>query len=167
MVEQGTADEGIAELRQGVADWRAMGLVFRPHFLFLLAESYARIGQVEEALATLAEALAITEQTHEGFAEPELHRLRGELLLDAAAAEACFHQAIEIASRQQAKSFELRAVMSLSRLYHKQGRHIEARQTLSQIYCWFTEGSDSADLKEAAALLEHLGVDLRGEELRR
>jgi predicted ATPase len=167
MVGQGNADEGIAELRQGVADWKAMGLVFRPHFLFLLAESYARIGQVEEALATLAEALVITEQTHEGFAEPELHRLRGELLLDPAEAEACFHQAIKIASRQQAKSFELRAVMSLSRLCHKQGRHIEARQMFAQIYCWFTEGFGTADLKEAAALLEHLGVDLRGEELRR
>jgi tetratricopeptide (TPR) repeat protein len=158
LVEQGTVVEGIAQLRDGMAGWRTMGLVFRPHFLFLLAKSHARIGQIEEALATLSEALAVTEQTHEGFVEPELHRLNGELQCDPREAEACFHRAIEIARRQKAKLFELRAVVSLSRRLQKEGRQAEARGMLSDIYGWFTEGFDTADLKEAATLLEHLGV---------
>jgi predicted ATPase len=89
--------------------------------------------------------------------EAELYRLKGELQVDPAEAEACFQQAISIARRQKAKSFELRAVTNLSRLFEKQGKHIAARQMLAEIYGWFTEGFDTADLKEAAALLEHLG----------
>jgi predicted ATPase len=158
MVQQGVADEGIAELREGIARWRAMGLVFRPHFLFLLADSYARIGQIEKGLATLDEALAITAQTHEGFAEPELYRLKGELQGEPGEAEVCFHQAIEIACRQKAKSFELRAALSLSRLLQKRGRQAEAREMLADVYGWFTEGFDTVDLKEAATLLEDVSV---------
>jgi tetratricopeptide (TPR) repeat protein len=158
LVEQGTVVEGIAELREGIAGWRTMGLVFRPHFLFWLAKSHARTGQIEEALTTIAEAMAVTEQTHEGFAEPELHRLKGELQGEPREAEACFHRAIEIARRQKAKSFELRAVVSLSRLLQKEGRQPEARQMLVDIYHWFAEGFDTVDLKEAAALLEDLAV---------
>jgi tetratricopeptide (TPR) repeat protein len=158
LVEQGTVVEGIAELREGIAGWRTMGLVFRPHFLFWLAKSQARTGQIEEALTTIAEAMAVTEQTHEGFAEPELHRLKGELQGEPREAEACFHRAIEIARRQKAKSFELRAVVSLSRLLQKEGRQPEARQMLVDIYHWFAEGFDTVDLKEAAALLEDLAV---------
>jgi predicted ATPase len=154
MAEQGQAEEGIAQLRQAIGGWKAAASgAFVPYFLALLAEAYTKNGQAEEALATLAEALAITERTHENV-EPELHRLKGELLRDPAEAEACFHQAIEIARRQNVKSFELRAVMSLSRLYHEHGRQTAARDMLAEIYGWFTEGFDTADLKDAAALLE-------------
>jgi predicted ATPase len=125
--EEGQATEAIAQLRQGIGGFSAVGLrALAPYFRALLAEAYARNGQAKEALATLAKALAITGQTHEGYMEAELYRLRGELQLEPAEAEGCFHQAIEIASRQRAKSFELRAVMSLSRLYEKQGRQTEA-----------------------------------------
>jgi adenylate cyclase len=153
-VEQGQAEEGMAQLRQAVAGWKAAGLIaLQPYFLATLAEAHVRIGQAEEGLATIAEAMAVTAQTHEGFAEAELHRLKGELLVDCAEAEACFHRAIEIARRQRAKSFELRAVTSLSRLYQRQGKQAAARQMLSEIYGWFTEGFDTADLMDAAALL--------------
>ncbi len=154
MAEQGQTEEGIAQLRQGIAGWRAAGLgCLQPYFLTLLAEAYGRMGQREEALTILDEALAITEQTHEGYAEAELYRLKGELLREPAAAEACFHQSIEIAHRQKAKSYELRAVMSLSRLWQRQARSAEACPRLAEIYDWFTEGFDTADLQEAESLL--------------
>jgi predicted ATPase len=168
MAEQGQAEEGIAQLRQAIAGWRAVGSrAFVPYFLALLAEAYTRNGQAEDALATLGEALAITERTHERNVEAELHRLTGELLREPSEAEACFHRAIANARQQKVKSFELRAVMSLSRLYHIQGRQTAARQLLAEIYGWFTEGFDTADLKGAAALLEELGVDYRTDTLRR
>jgi len=155
LVELGQADEGIAQLREGIARWRAVTAgCLVPYFLALLADAYATMGRGEEALTTLAEALTITEQTHEGYMEAELYRLKGELLADPTEVEACFYQAIEIARRQKAKSFELRAVMSLGRVYHKQGRHTEARQVLAKVYGWFTEGFDTPDLKEAGALLD-------------
>ncbi len=155
LTQQGQAEEGIVQLRQGVAGWGAFCLgCLHPYFLALLAEAYARIGQGEEAGATLDEALAITEQTHEGFAEAELHRLKGELLRDPAEAEACFHLAIEIARWQKAKSFELRAALSLSRLWKRQGKRAEAHALLAEIYGWFTEGFETADLQEARALLD-------------
>jgi predicted ATPase len=160
LVELGQADEGIAQLREAIARWRTVTAgCLVPYFLALLADAYATMGRAEEALATLAEALAITEQTHEGYVEAELYRLNGELQSEPEHAEACFCRAREIARRQSAKSFELRAVMSLGRLYHKQGRHTEARQMLAEIYGWFTEGFDTADLKEAGALLESLRMD--------
>ena len=116
-------------------------------------------GKVEEGLAALAEALRVVEDTGIGFYEPELHRLKGELLLarapeNPADAEACFRQAIAIARRQEAKSLELRAVMSLSRLYQSKAKQEEARPMLAEIYGWFTEGFDTADLQEAKALLQ-------------
>ena len=132
---------------------------WRVHFHALLAETYSRVGKVEEGLAALAEALRVVEETGIGFCEPELHRLQGELLMarapaNPADAEACFRQAIDIARRQDAKSLELRAILSLSRLYLRQGRRVEARPMLAEIYGWFTEGFDTADLQEAKALLE-------------
>jgi predicted ATPase len=162
LAEQGQAEEGIAQLRQAIADWRAAGSrALVPYFLGLLAEAYARMGRADEGLITLAEALAITEQTHEADAEAQIPRLKGELLLIRAAqeeqeAEACFRQAIEIARRQRAKSLELRAVMSLSRLWQRQNKQAEARQMLAEVYGWFTEGFDTADLKEAKSLLDRL-----------
>jgi predicted ATPase len=134
---------------------------FRPYHLGLLAEAYAKGGQAEEGLSVLAEALAVVHKTGERLYEAELYRLKGELLLarstyQTAEAEACFHQALNIARRQQAKSWELRAAMSLSRLWQRQGKRDEARQLLADVYSWFTEGFDTADLQEAKVLLAEL-----------
>ena len=162
LVELGQAGEGIGQLREAIARWKtATAGCLVPYFLALLAEACAATGDTEEARTAIAEALAVTERTHEGYMEAELHRLNGELQIDAAAAEACFHQGIMIARRQNAKSFELRAAISLSRLYRKQGKHAAARDTLGPICAWFTEGFDTADLKEAGALLEILRADHR------
>jgi len=137
-----------------------------PGILCSLVEAQAKAGHPEEGLTTLAEALALVEQTAERHWEAELYRLRGELLLmqgdDAEAeaslhkAESCFQHAVEVARRQRAKSWELRATVSLCRLWQKQGRMDEARQMLAEIYGWFTEGFDTPDLQEAKALLEEL-----------
>jgi predicted ATPase len=160
MAEQGEDEEGIARVRQGIAVWRAAGLAcLLPHFLGLLAAAYARTGHTDEAFATVAEALAITEQTREEYAEAELHRIKGELLRDPEEAEASFRRAIEIARRKKAKSSELRAVISSSRLHDKHGERGEARQMLAGIYGWFTEGFDTADLKDAASLLQLFGPE--------
>jgi predicted ATPase len=126
--------------------------------LVLLAEVCEWTGQTEEGLRAINEALVAP---GERFTEAERHRLKGQLLLrqaaaDEAEAEACFHQALDIARRQQAKSWELRAAMSLSRLWQRQGRRTEARELLAPIYGWFTEGFDIADLQEAKALLGEL-----------
>jgi predicted ATPase len=131
----------------------------RVYFLAPLAELYGKGGRATEGLAVLAEALRTIEDTGWRFYEPEINRLKGELLLIGAPdnpeeAEACFRQAIAVARRQSAKSLELRAVMSLSRLYQKQGKQAEARQMLAEIYGWFTEGFDTVDLLEAKALLQ-------------
>lgn len=133
----------------------------RPYFLALLAEAYGKAGQPEEGLTVLAEALAIVDNTGERNWEAELHRRKGDLLLiqqgqKVGEAEECFRQALDIARRQQAKSLELRAAMSLSRLWQQQGKRDEARQMLAEIYGWFTEGFDTADLQEAKVLLEEL-----------
>jgi predicted ATPase len=161
LVEQGQGEEGIVQIRQGLAAYLATGgEVGRPYWLFLLAEAYGTIAQPEEGLGILREALVLVDKTGERFYEAELHRLKGELLLLAAdneaEAEACLHQALEVARRQQAKSLELRAAMSLARLWQRQGKRGEARQLLEPIYSWFTEGFDTADLQEAKALLEEL-----------
>jgi predicted ATPase len=161
LTAQGEGAEGITQMRQGLVAYRAMGAeIHRPYFLGLMAEAYGKVGQLEEGLAVLVEALAVVDKTGERNWEAELHRRKGELLLavseeNQADAEACFHKAVGIARRQNAKSFELRAVMSLSRLW-QQGKQEEAHQLLSEIYGWFTEGFDTADLKEAKVFLEEL-----------
>jgi predicted ATPase len=133
--------------------------------LALLAEAYGKIGQTEEGLNTVAEALAHTHARGEHLCEAELYRLQGMLTLQSKVqglqskveeAEECFQRAIKIARQQQAKSLELRAAMSLSRLWRQQGKRDEARALLAPIYAWFTEGFDTADLQEAKALLEAL-----------
>jgi predicted ATPase len=158
--EQGQSREGITQMHQGLAAWRTTGAEMgRPYFLGLLAEAYGKGGQAAEGLTTLDEALAAMEKTEERFSEAELYRLKGELLLaatNAAAAAACFHQALDIARRQQAKSLELRAAVSLSRLWRPQGKQAEAYEVLAPIYGWCTEGFDIADLQDAKALLEAL-----------
>ncbi len=125
------------------------------------------MGQAEEGVNTLAEALSHVGKTGERYYEAELYRLKGELTLAQSRvqglassvqkeAEECFQKAIEVARKQQAKSLELRAVMSLSRLWQQQSKKEEARQMLAEVYGWFTEGFDTADLQEAKALLAEL-----------
>jgi predicted ATPase len=165
LVEQGQGEKGVTEMYQGLAAYRATGAeVARPYWLALLAEAYGHLGQVEEGLRALEEALAAVERTEERFHEAELHRLKGELLLMRSVehrgeAETSFRQALDISRRQQAKSLELRAAMSLSRLWQQQGKHAEARQLLAPVYGWFTEGFDTADLQEASALLDELSSE--------
>ena len=140
-----------------------------PYFLALLAETYGKAGQVREGLSALAEAIALVQKNGERSHEAELYRLKGELLLQSRVqslesrvqkeAEECFRQGIDIARRQSAKSLELRAVMSLSRLLQRQGKKEAARRMLAEIYGWFTEGFDTADLKEARTLLEEVSQD--------
>ena len=158
--EEGQVEEGIAQMRQGFAAFQATGAELqRSRMLAWLAEAYGKAGQAEEGLSVLTEALALVEKIGERYYEAELYRLKGELLLmqgDEAEAEASFDKAIEVARRQQAKSWELRATVSLRRLWQKQGRCDEAQQILAEIYTWFTEGFDTPDLQEAKALLEEL-----------
>ena len=159
---QGQGAEGLPQLRQGLDAYRATGAAFqRPHFLGMLAEVHRSLGQPEAGLTALREALTLVETTGERYYAAELHRLKGELLLPQAApevshAEACFQQALDVARRQEAKSLELRAAMSLARLWQPQGKRVEAYDLLAPIYGWFTEGFDTADLQEAKALLDAL-----------
>jgi tetratricopeptide (TPR) repeat protein len=163
MVELGLGQqEGIAEMNDGLRDYSATGAgIGQPYFRSLLAKAYERTGRFEDGLRTLREALAIVNKHDGGQPEAELNRLMGELLLrqnesNAPEARRCFEQAIEIARKQSAKSFELCATTSLARLLDSQGRRDEARTMLAEIYNWFTEGFDTADLKDAKALLDDL-----------
>jgi predicted ATPase len=165
--------EGLVQIRQGLDMYRSTGTEFqRPYHLALLAEASGLLGQPEGGLAALDEALALMEETGERYYEAELHRQRGELLLLCEAkshpaqgsreqheAEACFQRALDVARGQQAKSLELRAAMSLVRLWQRQGKRVEARALLEEIYGWFTEGFDTADLQEAKALLGALSEE--------
>src|SRR5205823_211927 len=161
LMAQGQA-AGKAQVQQSLAAYHAMGVRVRlPYLLAQLAEAYRCAGQSEAGLAVVAEALAQVADTDERWWEAELYRLKGALLLaqdDArskwAEAEECFHQALIVARHQQAKSLELRAAMSLSRLWQRQGKRAEARQVLADVYQWFTEGFETADLKAARVLLE-------------
>jgi predicted ATPase len=148
-------------MRQGLATKQAEGEIGRPRELAQMAEAYGRSGQPEAGLPLLDEALAWLDKHGEDFAAAEVYRIQGEILLqqavpDALQAEACFQQALAVARRQQSKSLELRAAMSLARLWHQQGKRQEARELLAPVYGWFTEGFDTADLQEARALLEEL-----------
>lgn len=177
---QGQTEAGLGEMCQGWEAYQATGTqLVQPYFLALLAEAYRAVRQPEEGLRMLTEALAAVDKTGERYYEAELYRLKGELTLQqssgqrlasrvastqhpaprtpaAAEAEACFLKAIEIARKQSAKSLELRAVMSLSRLWQSQGKKDEAHAMLSEIYGWFTEGFDTKDLQEAKTLLGEL-----------
>jgi predicted ATPase/class 3 adenylate cyclase len=158
----GHGEEGITQIQQGLTAYRATGAAaYRPYYLALLAEAFAKVRQTAEGLEALAEALATLAQSRARWWEAELYRLRGELLLQHAVAqpgeaEACFQQALAVAYRQQAKSLELRAAMSLARLWQRQDKRTEAHQLLAEVYGWFTEGFDTADLQEAKALLAAL-----------
>ena len=162
LAAQGRVTEGLAALHQGLAYREAVGaIVGRAYDPIFLAEVHVRTGQVEEGLHVLAEMRVAVDNSGFRLLEAEIYRLTGELLLqqaipNAPQAEAHFEQALEVARRQQAKSWELRAAMSLSRLWQYQGKRDEARELLAPIYGWFTEGFDTADLQEAKALLEEL-----------
>jgi predicted ATPase len=159
---QGDAATGVAHIQQGLGAVQSIGQkLYRPYHLALLAEAYGQAGEPEVGLTCLAEALTLVEATEERWWEAELYRLKGELLLrlplpDIPQATTCIHQALDVARNQQAKALELRAALSLSRLWQRQAQRIEARQLLADIYCWFTEGFDTADLQTAKALLEKL-----------
>jgi predicted ATPase len=158
---RGQAEEGLSQIRDGLAVWSTIAPSSRNQFLAAHAEVCGKSGKVEEGLAVLAQALQGVEDTGCCFYEPELHRLKGEFLLTLAPespkdAESSFRQAIASARRQEARSLELRAVLSLSRLYHQQGKKEEARQFLMEIYGRFTEGFDTVDLREAKALLQEV-----------
>jgi predicted ATPase len=193
LTEQGQVEEGLAQMRRGLAVFRDMGAeLVRTALLHLLAATYAKVGRTEEGLRVVAEALAFVDKTGERFSEAELYRIKGELTFAQSSvqglesgvqenqkakgkdqkvkntdprslppdpqgeAEAYFLKAIDIARKQQAKSLELRATMSLARLWQQQGKHHQAHKILSEVYNWFTEGFDTKDLQEAKALLEAL-----------
>jgi predicted ATPase len=165
LARQGDATTGVAHIHQGLAVIQGTGLkLYRPYFLALLAEAYGQAGQPEAGLTVLTEALTLVAATEERWWEAELYRLQGELLLqlprpDVGQAEACFQQALDVARRQQARALELRAALSLGRLWQGQEKWAAARQLLAESYCWFTEGFDTADLQEAKTLLEELRVE--------
>jgi predicted ATPase len=167
LVEEGQTAEGIAQMRQGLADWRATGMEFLVGYATgLLAEAYGKTGQGEEGLALLEEAFAMVYEKDQGLYEAELHRLKGDLLLMQGAPEADIEEqlrrAIEVAHQRSARSQELRATMSLCRWWQDLGAQdkiTEGRSMLAEVYDWFTEGFDTADLTEARALLEELGGD--------
>ena len=156
-------EDGITLMHEGLAGWRATGAgLFVPFFLALLAEAYGEGGQAAEGLAALDEALTIVDsggEDGERMWDAELCRIKGELLLVRSRdvqAEACFQEALQLARSQRAKSWELRAAVSLSRLWKKRGQKKEARELLQGIYDWFTEGFDTPDLIDAKALLDEL-----------
>jgi predicted ATPase len=178
---QGQGEAGMAQMLQGLEALQATGAVLRrPYYLAVLAEVYGRQQQAREGLTLLTTALEVVHKRAERIHEAELYRLKGELLLQQwqglgstvpvanpqpltlsppveVEAEACFLKALDVARHQQAKSWELRAAVSLGRLWRQQGKRQEACELLAPIYDWFTEGFDTADLQEAKALLEALG----------
>lgn len=178
LIDHDRAAEGLAQIQQGLAALSATGAnIGRPHWLMGLAEAQKKLNQREEAHVTLASALAVANSTEERITEAELYRVQGELTLQSpvreqkskeAEAEAYFCKTLDLARSQQAKSVELRAALSLARLWQRQGKTAEARELLEDIYHWFTEGFDTKDLQEAAELLCVLGGSAkRSEDTRR
>ena len=159
---QGQEEEGMAQARQGIAAWRATGAsLYVPYFCTVLADVSAHLGHTEDGLQALAEASALVEQHEERCWEAEVYRLRGVLLLrqvgtPQAEAETWLQRALDVARLQQARSLELRAAMSLARLWQRQGKRTAAYELLAPVYNWFTEGFDTADLREAKALFAAL-----------
>jgi len=162
-IESGEGEAGLAEIQQAMAELARIGTGHgAPQGLFQLAEGLRKVGRHDDALRALGRALARAEQQGEHYYDAELHRLRAEILLDTdgnavEGAETLFGQSLGIARRQEAKSFELRTATSLARLWRDQGKRAQARALLAPLYAWFTEGFDTADLKDARALLDELG----------
>jgi len=162
LIQSGEVEIGLAQLRQGSPAWRATGAgLFEPYFLGLQAEAQGGFGAAEEGLDLVAKALDRVEETGERWFEAKLHRIMGELMLrlpkaDPGAAETQFEHAAATAREQGAKPWELRAAMSMVRLWRDQGKLQQARELLAPVYGWFTEGFDTLDLKEAKVLLDEL-----------
>jgi predicted ATPase len=153
---------GIDQMHKGIADFRAIGAgVQCPFFLAALAEAHAKLKDFSAMAGPLEEALELVETTGEQWWAADLHRLKGEMLLhlsadNSSAAESQFKQAIHVALHQRAKSLELRATMSLARLWAEHGERARAGELLTPVYSWFREGFDAPDLKEARSLVEAL-----------
>jgi adenylate cyclase len=165
---QGENGEGIAEIKRGLEGCRATGVEMdRPFYLALLAEAYIRGGQPHEAVSVLDEAFAMLRNPRTFFYEAELYRLRGNALREAGAGslqdvDTCFQHSLEAARRYATLSLELRAAVSLARLWRDQGKHREARDLLIEVSARFTEGLSTADLVEAHAILQEMGAEQRG-----
>jgi predicted ATPase len=162
-VKQGAAEEGIARMREGLDAWRSTGAEgVGPYYLALLAEAYGSVGQIKQAFDTIADAKAMAEKNSERNYQAELYRLEGELLLAQGASDADaqagdrFRHALEIARGQRARSLELRAAVSIAMLLRRQGKRNQAHGLVAEAFGWFSEGFDTADLKEANALLKQL-----------
>ena len=164
LVARGFADEGLAELRKGLSQWRSTGSQYQvPNRLARAADAFRAARQIEEGLVLVDEAIGLVEKGASRWEESEVHRLKGELLQASAGdltnsseCERCFNRALDVARRQSAKLLELRAASSLARLWRVQGKCEQARDLLGSIYGWFTEGFDTTDLKGAKALLDKL-----------
>jgi predicted ATPase len=160
----GKASDAVQTINAGITAYRSTGAsLFMPLWLSYLAKAYAELGQFDDARRSIGEALTAVDTTKERWFKAELHRIAGEIALkspkrDAAKVEGCFDRALAVARQQQAKSWELRASMSLARLWRSQGKVQQARELLAPVYGWFTEGFDTRDLKEAKALLEELAA---------
>ena len=158
----GRASDAVEIIMRGIGALRSTGLsLWAPVWLSFLAKAHAELGQIGDAWRPLEEAMAVTEATGESWYEAELYRMAAEVALlepkpDVAKAEAYFNRSLDVARKQQAKSWELRAAMSMARLWRDQGKRDEARDLLAPVYGWFTEGFDTLDLKEAKALLDEL-----------
>ena len=164
LVLTGKAADAVHMITSGIAAHRSTGAtLYVPLHLSYLARAYAALGQLDDAWRCIGEAMTAVETTKESWCEADIHRIAGEIALkspklDAAKAEAYFERALAVARQQQAKSWELRAAMSMARLWRDQGKRDEARDLLAPVYGWFTEGFDTLDLKEAKALLEELAA---------
>jgi class 3 adenylate cyclase len=160
----GKASDAVHSITSGITAWRSTGArVFMPLYLSYLTRAYADLGRFDDAWRCIDEAITAVETTQERWWEADVHRIAGEIALlspkpDVAKAEAYFERALAVARQQQAKSWELRASMSLARLWRDQGKVQQARELLAPVYGWFTEGFETRDLKEAKALLEQLAV---------
>jgi len=160
----GRALDSVGMIISGITAVRSVGsTLWVPLYLSSLAKAHAELGKFDDAWRGVGEAMTVVETSKEKWCEGEIHRIAGEIALmspepDAAKAQAHFERALEVSRRQQAKSWELRASMSLARLWRDQGKVQQARELLAPVYGWFTEGFDTRDLKEAKALLEELGA---------
>jgi predicted ATPase len=158
----GKASDAVQMITSGLTAFRSTGAtVWGPLYLSYLARAYAELGQFDDAWRCIGEAMTAVETTKETWCEAEINRTAGEIALkspepDAAKAEAYFERAPAVARKQQAESWELRAAMSMARLWRVQGKPQQARELLAPVYGWFTEGFDTLDLKEAKALLDEL-----------
>jgi predicted ATPase len=161
-VESGEGEAGIAEMQQALSEMARIGAGFgAPFFVSMLAEGLRKVGRHDHALGALDFGVAYAKKQGQHYYDAELRRLRAEILLDmdgnaAPEAEALLGQSLEIARRQEAKTFELRAATSLARLWQRQGKRDQARALLAPVYDWFTEGFNLRDLKDARALLDDL-----------